>query len=197
MSLPPSRMSSPRASRRRTPFSLSDLRWKPISLPRDDSQWDRVSAPALVCMLSEVDVAIISLCVCFFFLLPLFVTLYIFLHLTAMYSSTFGKGWVGRSCLYFLVWVSFGSFSLRELTCMHCVYLALWTCKVLCGSFFMRYIKNFIHSSLLPFQERALQLVESKFHLLMEKAGVSQTELCQQAFIWKVTASPQGSWEKF
>ena len=30
-----------------------------------------------------------------FFLLSLFVTLYIFLHLTAMYSSTFGKGWVG------------------------------------------------------------------------------------------------------
>ena len=31
------------------------------------------------------------------FLLSLFVTLYIFLPLTAMYSSTFGKGWVGRS----------------------------------------------------------------------------------------------------
>ena len=26
-------------------------------------------------------------------------------------------------------------FSLRELTCMHCVYLALWTRKILCGSF--------------------------------------------------------------
>ena len=51
-----------------------------------------------------------------------------------MYSSTFGKGWVGRSCLCLLVWVSFGSFSLRELTCMHCVSLALWTHKVLCGS---------------------------------------------------------------
>ena len=87
-------------------------------------------------MLSEIDVAIITLCVracvraCVrvcdsFFLLSLFVTLYIFLHLTVMYSSTFGKGWVGRSCLYFLVCVSFGSFSLRELTCMHCVYLAL------------------------------------------------------------------------
>ena len=113
MSLPPSGMSSPRASRRRTPFSLSDLRWKPISLPRDDSQCDCVRAPVLVCVLSEVDVAIITLCVCvcvcvcvwFFFLLSLFVTLYIFLHLTVMYSSTFGKGWVGRSCLYFLVWV--------------------------------------------------------------------------------------------
>ena len=64
MSLPPSGMSSPRASRRRTPFSLSDLCWKPISLPRDDSQCDCVCAPALVCVLSEVDVAIITLCVC-------------------------------------------------------------------------------------------------------------------------------------
>ena len=33
----------------------------------------------------------------FFFLLSLFVTLYIFLHLTVMHSSTFGKGWVGMS----------------------------------------------------------------------------------------------------
>ena len=52
MSLPPSGMSSPRTSRRRTPFSLSDLRWKPISLPRDDSQCDCVRAPAMVCVLS-------------------------------------------------------------------------------------------------------------------------------------------------
>ena len=37
----------------------------------------------------------------FFFLLSLFVTLYIFLHLTAMYSSTFGKGgWVGAVCTF-------------------------------------------------------------------------------------------------
>ena len=64
-----------------------------------------------------------------------------------MYSSTIGKGWVGRSCLYFLVWVSFGSFSLREFTCMHCVYLALWTRKVLCGSFLCAIYKfSFIHS---------------------------------------------------
>ena len=83
----------------------------------------------MVCVLSEDDVAIITVCVCvrFFFLLSLFVTLYIFLHLTAMYSSTFRKGWVGRSCLYFFWYecMSFGSFSLQELTCMHCVYLAL------------------------------------------------------------------------
>ena len=30
------------------------------------------------------------------------------------------SGWVGSVCIS-LVWVSFGSFSLRELTCMHCV----------------------------------------------------------------------------
>ena len=79
-----------------------------------------------MCVLSEADVAIITVCVCVcesFFLLSLFVTLYIFLHLTAMYSSTFGKGWLGRNCLYFSVRVSFGSFSLQELTCMLCVYL--------------------------------------------------------------------------
>ena len=54
-----------------------------------------------------------------FFLLSLFVTLYIFLHLTVMHSSTSGKGVGGYQCM------SFGSISLRELTCMHCVYLEL------------------------------------------------------------------------
>ena len=33
-------------------------------LPRDDSQCDRVRALALVCVLSEIDVATITLCVC-------------------------------------------------------------------------------------------------------------------------------------
>ena len=44
--------------------------------------------------------------------------------------------------------MSFGSFSLRGITCMHCVYLALWTRKVLCGSFFLCaiYKFSFIHS---------------------------------------------------
>ena len=42
--------------------------------------------------------------------------------------------------------MSFGSFSLRELTCAHCVYLALWTRKVLCGSFLCAIYKfSFIH----------------------------------------------------
>ena len=70
-------------------------------------------------------------------------SVYFFKHFTAMCSSTFGKGWVGRSCLYFLVWVSFGSFSLQELTCMHCVYLVLRTRKVLCGIFYALYIYTF------------------------------------------------------
>ena len=60
-----------------------------------------------------------------FFLLSLFVilSLYIFLHLTAMYSCTFGKrvgGWVGTVNIYWYE-CSFVVFSLRELTCMHCV----------------------------------------------------------------------------
>ena len=46
--------------------------------------------------------------------------------------------------------MSFGSFSLRELTCMHCVYLALCTRKVLCGSFLcaiykFSFIRSFIY----------------------------------------------------
>ena len=81
--------------------------------------------------------------------LSLFVTIYIFLHLTAMYSSTFGKGWVGRSCLYLLVWVSFGSFSLRELTCVCTV--CIWRCehaRFCVEVFYALYINfhSFIHS---------------------------------------------------
>ena len=87
----------------------------------------------------------------FFFLFSVIIicnSVYIFtFNCYVMYSSTFGKGWVGRSCLYLLVWVSFGSFSLRELTCMHCVYLVRWTRKVLCGSFLCAIYKfSFIHS---------------------------------------------------
>ena len=46
-----------------------------------------------------------------------------------------------------LIWMPLGSFSLRVLPCMHCVYLALLTRKGLCGSvFFMRHASVFIHS---------------------------------------------------
>ena len=41
---------------------------------------------------------------------------------------TFWYEWVGRIgavCTFWYECMSFGSFSLRELTCMHCVYLAL------------------------------------------------------------------------
>ena len=52
-----------------------------------------------------------------------------------MYSCTLGRGWVGGQRLFVFSWYECLSvvFSLRELTCMHCVYLALWTRKVLCG----------------------------------------------------------------
>ena len=50
-----------------------------------------------------------------------------------------GWGWasgrVGAVCTL-LVRMFLCSFSLRELTCMHCVYLGLWTHKVLRGSFY-------------------------------------------------------------
>ena len=47
--------------------------------------------------------------------------------------------------------MSFGSFSLLKLTCMHCVYLALWTGNALCGCFLYKlsFIHSFIHSCLL------------------------------------------------
>ena len=38
-----------------------------------------------------------------------------------------------------------GSFSSWEPTCMHCGCLVLWTCKVLCGSFYTQYIYSVIH----------------------------------------------------
>ena len=114
-----------------------------------DSWGGRPRLSILTSLLASADKVLLCVCACvrFFFLLLLFVTLYIFLHLTAMYSSTFGNGWVGRSCLYLLVRVFFGSFSLQELTCVHCVYQVLWTCKVLCGSCLCAIYKfSFIHS---------------------------------------------------
>ena len=62
-------------------------------------------------------------CVCvffFFFLLSLFVTLYIFLHLTVMHSSTFGKGCVGMSACPLVV-----------LACesLHVCTVCIWRCE--------------------------------------------------------------------
>ena len=66
---------------------------------------------------------------------------YVFLHLTTTYSGTFGKGWMGRGCLYFIgLNAVLVVFCLWGLTCMHYVYLALWTCKVLGKSFYVPYI---------------------------------------------------------
>ena len=63
-------------------------------------------------------------------------TLYIFLHLATMYSSTLGKGWEGRGLFVLYSYACpLAAFSLRELTCMHRAYLALWTRKVLCRFF--------------------------------------------------------------
>ena len=67
-------------------------------------------------------------------------------RLPRCYVSAFVWHTVGVCTL--LVWMSFGSFGLWELTCMHCVYLALWTHKVLCGSCLCSiYAFSFIHSN--------------------------------------------------
>ena len=56
-------------------------------------------------------------------------------------------GWVGAVCTL-LVWMSFGSFSLRELTCMYCVSLALLTARFCLEVFYVSCIHFhlFIHS---------------------------------------------------
>ena len=83
----------------------------------------------------------VCVCVCdSFFLLSLFVTLYIFLHLTVMHSSTFGKGWVGMSACPLVV-----------LACesLHVCTVYIWRCehaRFCVEVFFMRYIYIFIHS---------------------------------------------------
>ena len=125
MSLPPSGMSSPRASRRRTPLML----------------------PQLLCVCVCVCVCVcacVCVCVCdSFFLLSLFVTLYIFLHLTVMHSSTFGKGWVGMSACPLVV-----------LACesLHVCTVCIWRCehaRFCVEVFYALYINfhSFIHSS--------------------------------------------------
>ena len=85
------------------------------------------------------------MCVCVcdsFFLLSLFVTLYIFLHLTVMHSSTFGKGWVGMSACPLVV-----------LACesLHVCTVCIWRCehaRFCVEVFYALYINfhSFIHS---------------------------------------------------
>ena len=61
-------------------------------------------------------------------------------NLSTTYSGTFGKGWVGRDCLYFIGTNVFCSFSLRELTCTHCVDLPTLNTQGFVWKFLMRHI---------------------------------------------------------
>ena len=81
-------------------------------------------------------------------LLSLFISLYILLHLTTMYSFIFWKGLVGRGCLYFTGYeYPLVDFSLQELTCTHCVSGTVNVHGFVWKFFFMSYIKfSFIHS---------------------------------------------------
>ena len=54
------------------------------------------------------------------------------------------EGLTGRGCLYFTGMNVFGTLSLWDPTWMHCVYIALWTRKILCGSFYEPYTFSFI-----------------------------------------------------
>ena len=93
-----------------------------------------VRAPALVCVCVCVCVWCgVCVCVCFFFLLSLFVTLYIFLHLTVMHSSTFEMGWVGMSACPLVVLAA------RAYMYVLCVFGAVNT-QGFVYKFFMRYI---------------------------------------------------------
>ena len=73
---------------------------------------------------------------CCCFLLSLFVTLYIFLHLTVMHSSTFGKGLVGMSACPLVV-----------LACesLHVCTVCIWRCEHarFCVEFFYALYINF------------------------------------------------------
>ena len=63
---------------------------------------------------------------------------------------------MGGDCSYFIGMNVFGSFSLCELTCMHGVYLALQTHKVLCGSSYAPHINfhSFSPSAFVVFNYR-------------------------------------------
>ena len=85
-----------------------------------------------------------------------------------MYSSTFGKGgWVGAVCTFWYECMSFGSFSLQELTCMHCVLackslhvctVCIWRCEharfcvevFLCAIYTFSFIHSFICHGKMP-----------------------------------------------
>ena len=95
-----------------------------------------------------------------FFLLSLFVTLYIFLHLTVMHSSTFGKGWVGMSACPLVV-----------LACksLHVCTVYIWCCehaRFCVGSFLRAIYKfSFIHLFIKSFLEKHNQDMVFKLYL--------------------------------
>ena len=77
------------------------------------------------------------------FLLSLFVTLYIFLHLTVMHSSTFEKGWVGMSACPLVV-LACESLHVNDV-CTVCI----WRCehaRFCVEVFYAQCIYIFIHS---------------------------------------------------
>ena len=97
----------------------------------------------------------VCVCVCdSFFLLSLFVTLYIFLHLTVMHSSTFGKGWVGMSACPLVV-----------LACesLHVCTVCIWRCehaRFCVEVFYALYINfhSFIHHSVTYYEHTVSML---------------------------------------
>ena len=100
-----------------------------------------------------------------------------------MYSWTWGGGGGGICCLHFTGMNVFGSFSLWEPKCMHCVYLALWMCKALCGGFYAPYIYiyelSFMHSKM---NDMLMYLVASVFCWSILNVMIYSSEWCVDVF---------------
>ena len=140
MLLPPSGMSYPRASRRRTPFSLLvlDLCWKhfylPRARPRDDSQCDCVCALALVCVQWSWCCHNQCMCVWFFSLSVIIIcnSVYIFTFNCYVYSIVplLGRGgWVGAVCTCECPLVVLACESLHVHTCNDVCTVCIWCCE--------------------------------------------------------------------
>ena len=116
----------------------------------------------------------------FFFLLSLFVTLYIFLHLTVMHSSTLGKGWVGMSACPLVV-----------LACesLHVCTVCIWRCEHarFCVEVFYALYINF-HSFIHVFGS----YFTSSFHLLLP-GFLRFFQRCHSIFILVVCTQHKGN----
>ena len=82
-----------------------------------------------------------------FFLLSLFLTLYMFLHLTTMCSCTFRTGWLGRGCLHFtgmntLVVLACESLDVCTACIWHCKHARLCVEVFLCTIYKFSFIHN-------------------------------------------------------